>query len=778
MQHELNDRAKKDYPSIEPIRDTIIPKKHSARYGMHMYFTRRPFNVIHEYIKNFTDPGDVVLDPYAGSGVTIVEALAAKRKAIGVDIAPLACLITKNIAVSPIDTKLLKKEFNKIKDICKPQIYEIFLKDNKVVEKNFEKTINGKKLWYPTKVPLPQQGSAQATKGYLYVEDIFTKKEILSLALLLKEIKKVKDKTFRELLTFTFSATLHYTNKTLRPEKTASSITGVYRYWVPSKIADVNVWDYFERRFDHVLNGKNETNVLIGNFYKDGDTCKIFNKSATELTKFIPENSIDYIFTDPPYGANIAYLDLSTMWDAWLDFKVTQKEKEQEVVEGGTLKKSQQSYIDLLTESFKQMFYVLKKDRWMSVVFHHKELKLWNAVVNGAKEAGFEYVNTVSQPSMNAPTFRKIQSPLRALSSELIINFRKSNKPKDRIIPIQADVKGVILNTAERVIMHKEGATTDEIYHAVVPELLDANLIDIAVKEINDITPLLEKEFDLDNHHKWQIKKATKVGTWIPRRDRIKFYLTSLLKRERTADINHIIQLLLPLLTNGHQPDNKEIMDVLEEIAEPIDGKWQLKVQKVQAKQKSLVEISGELSQIKFDMKDEKKNHTEMIFALYQIGKLLGYKSWIGKKEQGQKYGKTKLKDFCDFDELPILELKRDAVKIIQQIDLIWFDKDRPIAAFEIENSTNVQTGIMRFVNLIKTEPSVASKLYIIAPDSRKNKVESELKNPGFIGAPWYIDKKVKYILYSDFISLYNSTRQNLKIGFSQMEQIARSILI
>ena len=776
MQYEINEHNKRDYASIEPIRDTIIPKKHSARYGMHMYFTRRPFNVIHEYIKHFTNLGDVVLDPYVGSGVTVVEALATKRKAIGVDLAPLACLITKNIAVSPIDIKLLQKEFNKIKDICKSQIYDIFLMDNKTIEKNFEKIIKEKKLWYPIKFPLPQQGSAQATKGYLYVEDIFTKKEIISLALLLKELKKIKDKTFRELFTFTFSATLHYTNKTLRPEKTASSITGVYRYWVPSKITDVNVWDYFERRFYHTIKGKTETNNLIDGFYKAGDTCKIYNKSATELTNFIPENSVDYIFTDPPYGANIAYLDLSTMWDAWLNFKVTQKEKE--VVEGGTLKKSQQDYIDLLTESFKQMFYVLKKDRWMSVVFHHKELKLWNAVVNGAKEAGFEYINTVSQPSMNAPTFRKIQSPLRALASELIINFRKSNKPKDKIIPIQADVKGVILNTAERVIIHKEGATTDEIYHAVVPELLDANLIDIAVKEINDITPLLEKEFDLDNHHKWQIKKATKVGTWIPKRDRIKFYLTSLLKRERTADIDHIIQLLLPLLTNGHQPDNKEIMDVLEEIAEPLNGKWQLKVQKVQAKQKNLVEVSGELPHIGFDIENDNKNHTQMIFALYQIGKLLGYKIWIGKKEQGQKYGKTKLKDFCDFDELPILELKRNAVKIIQQIDLIWFDKDTPVAAFEVENSTNVQTGIMRFVNLIKTEPSIASKLYIIAPDSRKNKVESELKNPAFIGEPLYIDKKVKYILYSDFISLYNSTRQNLKIGQSQIDQIARSVLI
>lgn len=101
-----------------------------------------------------------------------------------------------------------------------------------------------------------------------------------------------------------------------------------------------------------------------------------------------------------------------------------------------------------------------------------------------------------------------------------------------------------------------------------------------------------------------------------------------------------------------------------------------------------------------------------------------------------------------------------------------------PAAAFEVENSSNVQTGIMRFVNLIRKEPMIASKLYIIAPDARRNKVESELKNPAFIGEPLYVEKKIKYILYSDFMSLYNSVRKDLKISLAQIDKIARDILI
>jgi len=53
------------------------------------------------------------------------------------------------------------------------------------------------------------------------------------------------------------------------------------------------------------------------------ENLRVINGSALELNQFIDENSIDYIYTDPPYGGNIAYLDLSTMWNAWLGFPVT-----------------------------------------------------------------------------------------------------------------------------------------------------------------------------------------------------------------------------------------------------------------------------------------------------------------------------------------------------------------------------------------------------------------------------------------------------------------------
>lgn len=221
-------------------------------------------------------------------------------------------------------------------------------------------------------------------------------------------------------------------------------------------------------------------------------------------------------------------------------------------------------------------------------------------------------------------------------------------------------------------------------------------------------------------------------------------------------------------MINSHAPPNqKEILDVLEEIAEPIGDQWKLKERYIKTKQDTLLSHTKGLPRIIFKTRDEKENHNQMIVALAGIARLLGYKIWIGKKEQGQKFKNLKLKDFCDFEELPFLDIKKDAEEIIEQIDIIWFKEFEPVAAFEIENTTNVQRGIIRFVNLIKKVPEISSKLYVVCPNSRESKVVKELTNPAFIGMPLYIEKRVKYIVYSSFIMFYREVQSNPNMGIS-----------
>src|SRR6266436_7904137 len=81
--------------------DTPIPaERQSAKrhYGVHPYFTRRPFNVVRQYIQHYSREGDRILDPFGGSGVTAIEAFLSNRIGIQNDINPLANFIAAGIA--------------------------------------------------------------------------------------------------------------------------------------------------------------------------------------------------------------------------------------------------------------------------------------------------------------------------------------------------------------------------------------------------------------------------------------------------------------------------------------------------------------------------------------------------------------------------------------------------------------------------------------------------------------------------------------------------------
>ena len=126
------------------------------------------------------------------------------------------------------------------------------------------------------------------------------------------------------------------------------------------------------------------------------NNAQIIKGTATNLS-WIPKESVDYIYTDPPYGKKIPYLDLSVMWNAWLDLQVTEKDYEQEAIEGGEHDKSKDEYNKLISDSIKEMYRVLKFDRWMSFVFAHKDPEFWHLIIETAESCGFEYAGAVPQ---------------------------------------------------------------------------------------------------------------------------------------------------------------------------------------------------------------------------------------------------------------------------------------------------------------------------------------------------------------------------------------------
>ena len=457
----------------EPITQKISPRRQEAarHYGSHPYFTRRAWNVVQAYIRHFTSEGDVVLDPFGGSGVTAIEALILRRKAIHVDINPLANFITEQVAVSPVDLGALREAFGRVSDQCAALLADWKKRSDPYFE---EREIP---FWCPAGTALPRNSDAP------HLEDLFTRRQLFVLSLILDRIKDEKDNQLRGLLLFCFSATLAKTNRTFISARNRAESRGgptifsVYRYAIPRKPVELDPWEQFEARFANVLLCKRETNKFIGDFYSPR-TCQIIQGSASSLTDLIKPQSIDYVFTDPPYGAHIAYLDLSTMWNAWLGFQVTKTDREQELIVGGELRHSKEHYLTLLRDSIRQISKVLKPGAWFSLVFEHKNVSFYSAIVEVGEEIGLRHANTVVQSLDVVWSMHKKKNPLSVLSGELILNFQKSGTRRPKSVPRRSvDLENLIEEVARENIGTHGSARTEDLFHGFMVRLMDSGFV-------------------------------------------------------------------------------------------------------------------------------------------------------------------------------------------------------------------------------------------------------------------------------------------------------------
>ena len=112
---------------------------------------------------------------------------------------------------------------------------------------------------------------------------------------------------------------------------------------------------------------------------------------APSLQVNLSDNSVDYIFTDPPFGDNIQYSEVNFISEAWLGQTTRTKD---EAIISKYQEKSVEEYRILLTESFKEAYRILKPGRYMTVAFHSTKAKVWGALQNAYQFAGFELVRT------------------------------------------------------------------------------------------------------------------------------------------------------------------------------------------------------------------------------------------------------------------------------------------------------------------------------------------------------------------------------------------------
>lgn len=530
----------------EPLAIDVSEGKTDPIYTAHSYHTKVPHKAIIRAILHYAEPGDVVLDGFAGSGMTGVAAqicanpdaefklaVEAERAAAGLtpphwgprrvvlnDLGPAATFIAANYNL-PFDVEAFEREARRILTELRQDIgwmYEtlhtdgktmgrinytvwsevfacpdcgeeiVFLKealepDSKRVRdlfpcpgcsaqltKNnlerlmetladpatgeiwrhvrfipvlihytvgdvkYEKEPNANDLAVLNKIshlPLTasvptnafpiadmSHGSRLSPKGFNRVHHLYLPRPAQALGRLwAKAAAAVEDGRLRNMLLFWVEQAFWTASLLNRYRPTGYSqvnqyLTGVY--YVASQHAECSPWYILEGKLGRLVKAFHKTEVTSA----DGNAC---TSTGTAAMLPISEDSIDYIFTDPPFGENIYYADLNFLVESWHHAWTNARP---EAIVDKAKGKGMPEYQHLMRRCFSEYYRVLKPGRWMTVVFHNSHNAVWNAIMNALGEEGF-VIADMRELDKGQRSYRQVTS--QAMQKDLVISAYKPN---------------------------------------------------------------------------------------------------------------------------------------------------------------------------------------------------------------------------------------------------------------------------------------------------------------------------------------------------------------
>jgi hypothetical protein len=124
--------------------------------------------------------------------------------------------------------------------------------------------------------------------------------------------------------------------------------------------------------------------------------------------------------------------------------------------------------------------------------------------------------------------------------------------------------------------------------------------------------------------------------------------------------------------------------------------------------------------------------HTEIQYALLALGRDMGFELWVARNDRSKVWNGTSLGSLPNMvDQLPT-QFNEATNRTIELIDVLWLKGNSIVAAFEVEATTSVYSGLLRMSDLLALQPNLSINLFLVAPDDRRDKVESELMRPTF----------------------------------------------
>ena len=267
------------------------------------------------------------------------------------------------------------------------------------------------------KVPMIPGKETQRNSGIgiTHIHQFFTTREHLFVALLMNKIRAIEDSNTRLMLMFALTSSLPYASRMRRfraDRKGGGPLSGTL--YVSSLVTPSYVLRTFER------NAKTISDSLSNPVSKTRG--QIVSTQSADCLSNMPDNSIDYIFTDPPFGHNFDYSELNFFWEAFLGVLTNQMP---EAIISSSQKKGVKEYRQLMEACFREYYRVLKPGHWITVEFSNTKASVWNAIQSALERRGFVVANIASLDKKQH-SFKAVMTPT-AVKQDLIITAYKPN---------------------------------------------------------------------------------------------------------------------------------------------------------------------------------------------------------------------------------------------------------------------------------------------------------------------------------------------------------------
>ncbi len=483
--------------------------KNTYTYDAHTYHTKVPPQGIAELVRHYLPDGGLVLDPFAGSGMTGVATSVLGSDCILNELSPAACFIASRFVstfpASRLETALrrLLDELSQLRadlyttacrecgrdtellytvwayrvacphcdcdfnlwDVCRR--YGDTAREHRILtefpcpgcgaalEKSaLERTVaepvevaykccgsrrreqthppdredlalieslreqpRAARGWFP-RTPLPDGVNLGQPKrhGLTTVDKFYTPRNLAATSHIWKTIHRFEDPDTASFLAWIFTSL--YRRVTRFSE---------FRFWggsgntarlnVPYIFDEPNVFVSYARKAQTIVDHLATTAAGY-----TGRTA-VVNGSATDLS-WLPDDSVDLIFTDPPFGSNINYSEMNLLWESWLGRTTDTTE---EAIVNRMQSKDLDDYRKLILRSLEESYRVLRPGHWLLLVFMNSSGRVWDALHSAIVEAGFVIVNADVFDKQHG-TFKHFVSENTA-GSDLVLHCLKPAKP-------------------------------------------------------------------------------------------------------------------------------------------------------------------------------------------------------------------------------------------------------------------------------------------------------------------------------------------------------------